>query len=434
MAAAAELRHSGRALRADVPRSAHGAWRPAPGRADPVGFLAAASRSWLAELVAVRYERMLVSPLAFLRGAAAIMAADLAASPVTGLRVQAVGDAHLLNFGGFGTPERRLLFDVDDFDETFPGPWEWDVKRLATSAAVAARELGGDDRAAATAAARGYREAIARFAGMTALEIHGFELEAGAAARLVRGLGRDVTRWSHQTSRWELPRLTAAQDGVPRIRPQPPLTAPAPPALDAALRRLPTDYARTLTVDSRALISRYRVVDAARHAVGVGSVGTQCFVLLLEGEEAGDPLFLQAKEARASVLEPHGRARRASHHGRRVVTGQRLLQAGSDALLGWATLDTVGVYVRQLRDMRGGVDLASLPSGDLPAFAALCGEALARGHARTGRSAAIAGYLGDGDVFDDAVRRFARAYADQTERDHAALRAAADKGALPLAR
>ena len=419
-ATAADERRAGRALRERVPRSAHEDWNPAPDRADPVETLRRARREWIAALVPVRFERMRASPLAFLRGAAAIMAADLAPTPRSGLTVQAIGDAHLLNFGGFASPDKRLLFDVDDFDETLPGPWEWDVKRLATSIELAARELGGNDTAA-LAVSRGYRESIASFAAMAALDLHRYEIEAGDAVRLVPRLAKDVAQWSRHTSRWELPRLTAADAGTRRIVSNPPLTQPVSGAVAASLQRLPLTYARTLADDRRTLLSRYEVLDVARHTVGIGSCGTRCYVILLADTVTGDPLFLQVKEAGRSALEPSAGRSRLRHPGHRVVSGQRLAQPSSDPLLGWSTVAKTPVYVRQLRDMRGGVDLRRFKGNELTEFAALCGTALARAHARTGRPAAIAGYLGGGDRFDRAVARFAGAYADQTERDHEAF-------------
>lgn len=417
---AKQQRRAGRTLRNAVPRSSHAGFAPAPDRADPVDTLRHARRGWIAALVPIRFERMRASPLAFFRGTASTMAADLVHTPSTGLRVQAVGDAHLLNFGGFGTPEGRLLFDVADFDETLQGPWEWDVKRLAASIELAARELDRDT-AAAEAAVRGYRTAMSEFADMTSLEIYGHELDAGKAVRLAPGIAGDVERWSHHTSRWELPRLTTVKDGAPRIVGHEPITVRLRGSVAAALRELPLAYSRTLAEDRRALLARYEVIDVARHAVGVGSCGTHCYVVLLIGSDAGDPLFLQVKEARRSALEPFAGRSRVRHPGQRVVIGQRLAQAEADAFLGWGTLGRTGVYLRQLRDMRGAVDLRAFKSSQLTEYASLCGTALARAHARTGTPGAIAGYIGHGDRLDRAIAAFARDYADQTERDHAAF-------------
>ncbi|MDQ8042983.1 MAG: DUF2252 domain-containing protein [Solirubrobacteraceae bacterium] len=425
----AELRAHGKSLRAGVPRSAHGEWTPPRHRPDPVQALRQASTTWIPELVPVRFARMAASPLAFLRGAAAQMAADVGGMPRTGLAVQAIGDAHLLNFGSYGTPEERLVFDVDDFDETLPGPWEVDLQRLAASITLAARELGlGRPSTAATAAAAGYRLAMQRFAGLDALELFRFEQTVHGAQRLVAGLTADVVAWSKHTSRWQLPKLAAVDGDRWSIVARPPITVPVDGAVDRDLRALPGRYGATLLPERRELLARYEVVDVARHTVGVGSCGTHCHIVLLRGRAAGDPLFLQVKEARASVLADAWLGSRVDAHtptpGERVVLGQRRAQPGPDPLLGWCEVGGRPVYVRQLRDRRGSVDLSRFQATDLRQYASLCGATLARAHARTGEPAVIAGYLGSSDIFDRSIARFAAAYADQTERDHAAFVAA----------
>lgn len=428
---------AGRALRRTVPRSALAEYTPPADRTAPVAALQAMSARWLPDLVPVRVARMTASPLGFLRGAAQVMAADLRGAPVTGVDVGALGDAHLLNFGGSASPERRLLFAASDFDEAFRGPWEGDVRRLAASAAVAGRELDGGGPAvaaeAALAAARGYREAMGRLTSLTAAEVFADVVPIAAAGELVPGLDEQASRWHVHTSAWERPRLTGSGTGR-RITARPPLTERVDGTLEQALRSLPDRYAATLPADRRALLSRYATLDVARHAVGVGSLGTRCFVVLLQGRDGGDPLILQAKEARPTVPAAAGRAPRTRvHAGRRLVEAQQLGQAGADALLGWDTVDGVPVVVRQLRDMRGGVDLRTLGAGRLAAYVALCGGALARTHARSRPPAVLAGYLGHGDAFDKALAQFAARYADQTERDHAALVAAVRAGVLESA-
>ncbi|KMS66718.1 hypothetical protein ACM01_45310 [Streptomyces viridochromogenes] len=433
----------GKAARKQVPRSAHAAWIPAVDRPDPVAVLERQGRDRLPELLPIRYGRMASSPFAFLRGAAAVMAADLAAAPHTGLTVQLCGDAHLLNFGLYASPERSLLFDLNDFDETFCGPFEWDVKRLVASVAVAAREIGHPEakaRHAALAAVTAYRTTIRRLARRGELDVWYTSIEAEQLLPLVRS-ARDrrrveasLGRARRRTSLRAFDRLTEVVDGRRRIVHDPPLLEPAGTSDMASLRKTFSDYRSTLSEERRLLLDRYRFVDAARKVVGVGSVGLRCFIVLLAGRDTDDPLFLQIKEARPSVLEEHLPSGPYVHPGHRVVAGQRLLQAASDIFLGWMSgPQGRAFYWRQLRDMKGSADVAAMSPDDLLAYARLCGTALARAHARSGDRIAIAGYLGSADTFDRAVTDFALAYADQTVADHATLGAAVGAGVVRAA-
>lgn len=433
----------GKAARKLVARSAHAAWIPSVDRPDPVAVLERQGRDRLPELLPIRYGRMAASPFAFLRGAAAVMAADLAAAPHTGLTVQLCGDAHLLNFGLYASPERTLLFDLNDFDETFCGPFEWDVKRLATSVAVAAREIGHPDaeaRRATLAAVAAYRTAVRRLARRGELDVWYTSIDADQLLPLVRS-ARDrrrveasLGRARRRTSLRAFDRLTEVVDGRRRIIHDPPLLEPAGMSDMASLRKIFSDYRSTLSEERRLLLDRYRFVDAARKVVGVGSVGLRCFIVLLAGRDTDDPLFLQIKEARPSVLEEHLPSGPYVHPGHRVVAGQRLLQAASDIFLGWMSgPQGRAFYWRQLRDMKGSADVAGMSSDDLLAYARLCGTALARAHARSGDRIAIAGYLGGADTFDRAVTDFALAYADQTVADHTTLGAAVGAGVISAA-
>jgi uncharacterized protein (DUF2252 family) len=423
---AAARAEAGRALRKAVPRSSHASWDPT-GRPSPLRLLEESNRHRLPELVPIRAARMRASPFAFLRGAPAVMAHDLATTPVTGITVQACGDAHLLNFGLFATPERNLSFGLNDFDETLPAPWEWDVKRLATSFVVAGRTVGFDPavcRRAALAVVRTYREQLAAYAGMRLLEVWYSRVDATAIVALSRGrrrraVTRGVDRAQHHTNLDALPRLTEPVGGDRRFVEDPPLLTHVPECDEHWMAEVLASYRASLPDERRQLLARYRPHDAARKVVGVGSVGTRCYVVLLLGDRHDDPLLLQVKQATASVLEPY--AGRYRHPGRRVVNGQRLLQTASDIFLGWAGDGTSHYYLRQLWDMKGGVDLEVLDPADLVPYARLCGWVLARAHARSGDAAAISGYLGSGDRFDRAVADFAEAYADQTEVDHAAF-------------
>ncbi|MFH8768302.1 MULTISPECIES: DUF2252 domain-containing protein [unclassified Streptomyces] len=431
----------GKEARKHAPRSAHALWLPSADRRDPVAVLERQGRDRLPELLPIRYGRMAGSPLAFLRGAAAVMTADLAGQPHTGLTVQLCGDAHLLNFGLYASPERSLLFDLNDFDETHPGPFEWDVKRLAASVAVAARENGhtkAGERAAARAAAAGYRTAIRRMAGLGELAVWYEQVDAESLLPLVRSARRrrrlesTLTRARRRTSLQALGSLTEVVDGRRRIIHDPPLLEPAGAPDMASLRKIFCDYRSTLAEERRHLLDRYRFVDAARKVVGVGSVGMRCFIVLLAGRDADDPLFLQIKEARASVLEEHLPSGPYVHPGHRVVAGQRLLQSATDIFLGWMSgPQGRSFYWRQLRDMKGSAEVAGLDPAGLLAYARLCGTTLARAHARSGDRIAIAAYLGSADTFDHAVADFAVSYADRTAADHATLGAAIAAGVVP---
>ncbi|MFD3588553.1 DUF2252 domain-containing protein [Streptomyces sp. NPDC058683] len=443
MTTPAERAARGKAARKRAPRSAHAFWLPSVDRPDPVAVLERQGRDRVPELLPIRYGRMAASPFAFLRGAAAVMAADLAGRPHTGLTVQLCGDAHLLNFGLYASPERTLVFDLNNFDETFPGPFEWDVERLAVSVAVAARENGHSDvraRAATRAAVAAYRTAIRRLAGLGELAVWHERVDADGLPHLVRSARRrcriedSLTRARRRTSLHALGTLTEVVGGRRRIIQDPPLLEPAGAPDMASLRKIFSDYRSTLAGERRLLLDRYRFVDAARKVVGVGSVGTRCFIVLLAGRDADDPLFLQIKEARKSVLEQHLPNGPYAHPGHRVVAGQRLLQAAGDIFLGWMTgPQGRAFYWRQLRDMRGSAEIAAMDPKGLRGYAALCGTTLARAHARSGDRIAIAAYLGGTDTFDHAITDFALAYADQTATDHAVLDAAVTAGVLAAA-
>jgi uncharacterized protein (DUF2252 family) len=456
----AERAARGKAARAAVPRESHAVFDPAPDRPDPVALLEEQGRSRIPELVPVRYGRMLASPFSYFRGAALPMAADLATTPDTGLTVQACGDAHLSNFGLYASPERKLLFDVNDFDETLPGPWEWDVKRLAASLEVAARgnEFARKDRRAIVqAAAAGYRQAMRRLAATNNLEvwytdvdIEGLreEFAGRLSARQRKTLDKAFAKARGHDSKQALGKLCALLDGKLRIVADPPLVVPLadllpgqldPVVVETELHRLTEEYARTLQSDRRVLLEEFDVVDIARKVVGVGSVGTRCWIILLLGRDQSDPLFLQVKEAQTSVLSPYVGASKYANQGERVVAGQRLMQAASDIFLGW--LRTQGIdgdyrdfYFRQLRDWKFSVPIEAMIPHGMRTYAELCGGTLARAHARSGDRIAIACYLGGSDVFDRAIADFAAAYADQNERDHQALVEAAASGRITAER
>jgi uncharacterized protein (DUF2252 family) len=441
----------GRSARSETPRSAHAFWEPPANRVDPVVILRKQARRRVPELVPIRHGRMLASPFAFFRGAAAVMAADLAHTPVTGIRVQLCGDAHLANFGGYAAPDRKLVFDLNDFDETLPGPWEWDVKRLAASVAVAARDLGfsaGDCRDAVLRAVLSYRETMREFADMRTLDVWyaRLEVEELFARWSVRGSDqrKALDKARGKTSLRAFAKLTHEVDGQPRIISDPPLIVPVEELVEgtdeqmqAAMSTLLAEYRETLPDDRRTLIDGYEPVHFARKVVGVGSVGTRAWIVLLLGRDTRDPLFLQVKEAEASVLEPFAGRSEYRTSGQRVVEGQRLMQAASDILLGWLP-DVPGIdgrrrhfYVRQLWDQKASARLEGVPPRELAVYAGVCGWTLARAHARTGPREAIAAYLGGGDRFDRALADFAHAYADQNERDHAALVEAVKRGRIP---
>lgn len=440
---------SGRALRSAVPHEAHAVFERRDS-VDPLAILRAQAKTRLAHLVPVRHARMLTSPFAFLRGSAAVMAADLACSPATGLQVQACGDMHVSNFGVYASAERRLVFAINDFDETAQGPWEWDVKRLATSALVASKHIGGsraDRSAAARAVVESYRGHMRRYARMGHLEVWYDTIDSdvllaslspAAQARARRIFAKAMARNHLQV----LEKMTDLVDDDRRIVEQRPFvvrethTSKGRPVQEA-LGLLLEDYLASLAPDRRTLLSRYQVIDTAQKVVGVGSVGTRCWVALLQGRDAGDPLFLQVKEAQASVLAPYGASGSVfkGNEGHRVVMGQRLIQGSPDIFLGWGELDGVHFYVRQLRDMKGGLEIepgVASPGGFIE-YCGLCGWALALAHAKSGDAAAISGYLGKSDGFDLAVGRFAEAAASQNERDHALLAEAAKRGRIKVA-
>jgi len=450
---AAEQAAKGKAARGSVPRGAHG--ELAAESRDPVQILGRQDESRVSELVPIRYERMLASSFAFFRGAAAVMAADLAQTPRSGLEAQLCGDAHLSNFGVFSAPDRRLVFDCNDFDETCRGPFEWDVKRLAASIAVAGRERGfgkRQRRRTTLAAVAAYRRAMREFAAMRNLDVwySRLDVEPAVAAlrtqldgRRLRRLERNLAKARARDSLRALDRLSHVRDGSVRIVSDPPLITPLAELTDAAdaeqqLQAVLAAYRETLSPDLRRLVASYRYVDAARKVVGVGSVGTRAWIVLLLGRDDGDPLFLQAKEAQASVLEPYLEGAAPSDHGRRVVEGQRLMQAAGDAFLGWVTAKGFDgeercFYVRQLWDGKGSAEVERMSVADLAAYGSLCGEALARAHARSGERVAIAAYLGKADRFDQALARFAEAYADRNEDDFQRLRDAARSGESAVA-
>ena len=431
---------AGKALRNAVPRSAHAGWT-GDDRPDPIALLEESNQGRLPNLVPIRYGRMAKSPFTFLRGSAVVMAADLAKTPTTGLRVQACGDCHLLNFGGFATPERNLVFDVNDFDETLPAPWEWDVKRLAASFVVAGRSVKMPDKIgqeAARSAVQSYREHMGRYAQMSPLEVWYSRIDAQVVREFAEGAGhltrveQQVAKSLTRTSAQALPKLSEVVHGQWQITDSPPLMYHLPPddLLEDEVESVYQQYRQTLRDDLNVLLDRYRLVDIAIKVVGVGSVGTRGVVALLMTDD-NDPLFLQMKEARTSVLEPHIGSSVYQNQGQRIVAGQRLMQAASDMFLGWTKSDRGhGFYVRQLRDMKTSVDIEKLLTSELIAYGALCGWALARAHARSGDPAMISGYLGKGDEFDRAIAGFALAYADQTERDHQALVEAVKSGRI----
>jgi uncharacterized protein (DUF2252 family) len=453
----AERQARGRAARSELPRSAHGAWEPASIRRDPVELLEDQARTRLPELVPIRYARMLVSPFTFFRGAASIMAADLADGARTGIHTQLCGDAHLSNFGFFAAPDRRLVFSINDFDETLPGPFEWDVKRLAASFAVAARDRGFSEdtrNSIVLTTARAYREAMARFAAMrnidvwyTRLDADGIverfsgKMNAKAKRRMEANLAKARTRDSVRA----LAKLCQTVDGELRIVGNPPLITPIEDVLPGAeeehltavIRRMIHTYAESLPPDRRELLERYRYVHAARKVVGVGSVGTRTWILLLLGRDDGDPLFLQFKEAQASVLEPYLGKSRFQQHGERIVAGQRMMQAAADIMLGWERIEAIDgetkdFYIRQLWDAKGSAEIELMDPAALSAYGVICGWTLARAHARSGDAVAISAYLGKGDPFDKAMGSFSETYADQNERDYQALQKSAQTGRVAV--
>jgi len=451
----AERAAIGRAARAKVPRSAQAAWNPPSDRPDPVALLEAQAATRIPELIPIRYRRMLISPFAFYRGAAAIMASDLAATPDSGLITQLCGDAHLANFGGFASPERDIVFDINDFDETLPGPWEWDVKRLAASFEVAGRQRGftsPQTRAIVLACAGEYRRTMREFAGMPNLDVwytllDGARIKArwgvASQARDVKKVETELTLAHAGDNLRVFEKLTECVDNQLRIVSHPPLVVPIEKLLPEQISRRQaeqivqnyiTAYRKTLPDDLRRLHEQFHYLHMARKVVGVGSVGTRAWVILLAGRDEDDLLFLQYKEAQASVLEPYARKSRFADHGRRVVEGQHLMQAASDIFLGWERVQEQmdgqlhDYYVRQLWDWKLSADIETMSADELKIYAEMCGWTLARAHARAGDRIAIAAYLGKSDAFDQALAAFAAAYADQNQRDFRALEKAVKNG------
>jgi uncharacterized protein (DUF2252 family) len=446
----------GKTARSQVPRSAHAAFDPSLNRADPVELLERQAQTRIPELVPIRYGRMLVSPFTFYRGAAMIMAHDLAATPRSGLPVQCCGDAHLSNFGVFASPERRLVFDLNDFDETLPGPWEWDVKRLAASMLIAARDNAfrpkDQERIVLDTVAQ-YRTAMASFAGMTNLDVWYSHLDTESALqefgsqfkpKAVKRTEKTLAKARTKDSMTAFSKLTHRVDGQPRIVDEPPLIVPieqlAPgegrDEVFERLHQLLRGYRATLQPDRRALLEQFELTDLAGKVVGVGSVGTRAWIALLLGRDGQDPLFLQIKQAEASVLEDLLGPSEFPNHGQRVVLGQRLMQATSDIFLGWLHVDAgaqapaADYYARQLKDWKGSAEIERMDAKGMAAYGTLCGWTLARAHARSGDRIAIASYLGSGDKFDRAIVEFSKAYAEQNERDYQTLDAAVESGRI----
>jgi uncharacterized protein (DUF2252 family) len=443
----------GRAERESVPLEAHGEWATPVQRPDPVGILEKQNATRVPELVPIRHGRMGVSSFTFYRGTAAIMACDLSRISTTGLRVQCCGDAHLSNFGLFAAPDRRVVFDLNDFDETLPAPFEWDVKRLVASFVVAARDNGHrrkEQRTAARAAAAAYRTTMAKAARMRFLDVwykrfDADKLLADLAPSIekaaIKSARKAVAKAQTRTSLGSLSKYAQPVEGGYRIKQQPPVIVRPPETMsgdfEQIIRQGLADYSRSLSPDRRVVIDHYHYEDFARKVSGVGSVGTEAMMILLMGDRDDDPLFLQFKEANASALAPYAGASEYEHQGERVVHGQRLMQAASDAFLGWVTgtgEHRREFYVRQLRDMKGSADVETMRPARLALYGEICGATLARAHARTGDAAKITGYLGDEDTFDRAVERFAVAYADQNDADYAAFTQAADEQRIDIQR
>jgi uncharacterized protein (DUF2252 family) len=440
---------AGKALRKMFPRELQGEYQPAPDRADPVSVLEEQAKTRLAELVPVRYARMLTSPFAFLRGGAAIMAADLAASPPpSGIIVQACGDMHVANFGVFASAERNLVFGINDFDETLPGPWEWDLKRLVASIVAAGRFLGAKKslcREAVMAAVSSYRHRMLEFAAMGNLELWYSTISEKALMGSLTGSAKEgaekiMDKARQRTHMQVLGKLTDLVDDKYRLRVNAPFIVRETHAqdgrpIDVVLGLILESYMQSMADERKIMLKNYRIVDVVRKIVGVGSVGTRCWVIFLTGNHSRDPLFLQVKEAQPSVLEPFLAKSIYANQGQRVVKGQRLIQPAPDIFLGWCEVDGYQFYIRQLRDMKGGVefDPKTIKIENMPQYGSLCGWALALAHAKSGDAAMIAGYAGKSEALDKAMVRFAFAYADQTEKDHQALAAAAKSGRIKVA-
>lgn len=442
----AELKAEGKSLRDKCPRESHAVWKPATDRLDPIHFLEESSKGRMPELIPIRYGRMIQSPFTFYRGTALNMAADLATTPVSGLRVQACGDCHLCNFGAFATPERRVICDINDLDETLPAPWEWDVKRLTASMVVASRFNGHSEaeaRDAALACVRSYRQFMAEYSKMTVLDVWyasidveslvASEADEESRKRLEKRLAKARER---SVAEHDFPDLVTTAGLKPTIKENPPLIFHLrhqdQEKHEAAFNQAFAAYRETLSEDKRVLLDRYKIMDFAMKVVGVGSVGTMCGIVLLMASDK-DPLFLQIKQARESVLEPYAGRSVYSNHGQRVVVGQRLMQSASDLFLGW-TEGQKGrqFYVRQLKDMKIKPLVEIFTPSVMLSYGVLCGHILARSHARSGQPAKISGYLGKGEVFDEAIADFSVAYADQAERDHETLVKAVRAGKLDV--
>jgi uncharacterized protein (DUF2252 family) len=443
-----ERMEAGKKLRKKFPRIKQGEYHPAKKRADPIAILEAQGKTRIPELVPIRYARMLTSPFAFLRGAAAIMAADLAAhGKTTGLQVQACGDMHMANFGVFASAERNLIFGINDFDETLPGPWEWDLKRLVASIVSGGRFLGADKglcKDAVRAAVSSYRKRMKQYAFMGNMElwystIKEEDIMNNLKGTAQEGLKKIAGKARERTHMQVLDKLTDLVDDKYLLRDDAPFIihvthTEAGKTINEALELFLQSYTASLADDRKYLLSQYRIVDVARKVVGVGSVGTRCWVVFLRGNHDQDPLFLQLKEAQASVMEPYVGKSKYSNHGQRVVAGQRLIQGAPDIFLGWGEQGGMQYYVRQLRDMKGGVEFNEKAKiENLPQYAALCAWAMALAHAKSGDPALIAGYVGKNDDLDEAMVKFAFAYANQTEKDHQALEAAAKSGRIKVA-
>jgi uncharacterized protein (DUF2252 family) len=447
-----ERRQYGKELRKQVQQSSHGQWSPTPDRPDPIDILQEQDKGRVQQLIPIKYGRMAASPFAFLRGSAVVMAADLTVTPITSLEVQLCGDAHLSNFGVFATPERKLVFDINDFDETHPGPWEWDLKRLATSSVVAGRENGFSEkvnRRLAMAVVDTYGKAMGRLSKARTLDIWYFHVDVDSVMKAfersskksAKSAEKMVRKARTKTQEQTLEKLTQVVDGRRRIISDPPLLVPLSEFLTeeekdqismAKVEEMWTQYLESLPEERRRLLTRFRITDAALRVGGVGSVGTRCTIMILEGGAEDDAIILQQKEAGASVLEPYTATSEYESPAERVVQGQRLTQAASDIFLGWHESRMSGrhYYWRQLNDMKGSLDVADLDKAGFETYVRVCAACLARAHARTGDAAAISGYIGKGRALSQAMADFAVAYADQTERDHQTLIEAIENGRI----
>jgi len=444
-----ERMEAGKALREKFPREMHGEYKPAENRVDPVDILQEQAKTRLPFLVPIRYARMLTSPFAFLRGSAAVMAADLVAGEnTTGIKVQACGDMHIANFGVFGSAERNLVFGINDFDETLPGPWEWDLKRLTTSIVSAGRFLGANHKLceeSVLAAVESYRKHMKKYANMGYIQLYYETIKGSDILNVIspsarKGAEKIFEKASKRTHMQVLAKLTDIVDEKNLLRVNSPFivrethTYSGKP-IEEALGLVLESYFDSLSDEKKQLLNHYSIVDVVRKVVGVGSVGTRCWVIFLKGNHSGDPLFLQVKEAQPSVLEPFTEKSIYSNQGHRVVAGQRIIQAAPDIFIGWGESEGIHFYVRQLRDMKGGVEMDpnKIKIKNMPQYTALCGWALALAHAKSGDAAMIAGYAGKGKELDKAMVRFAFSYAEQTEKDFQALAEAAKSGRITVA-